>query len=164
MQNKYITNLINIQGILVKKIDSYKNNTIISIETKAKHHICPSCLEKTNKIHDYRNQKIQHINIGDNRLIIILKKRRYVCPHCEKRFYEEYSFIQKYFRKSNELYNKIINETKQQKSLKTIAIDNHVSIPTVNRYIAYNCFLNNKHQIYTFPTHIGIDEFKGNYL
>ena len=73
MQNKYITNLINIQGILVKKIDSYKNNTIISIETKAKHHICPSCLEKTNKIHDYRNQKIQHINIGDNRLIIILK-------------------------------------------------------------------------------------------
>ena len=95
-------------------------------------------------------------------MTIILKKRRYVCCHCKKRFYEEYSFIQKYFRKSNELYNKIIQEAKQQKSLKTIAIDNHISIPTVNRYITYNCFLNNKHKIYTFPAHIGIDEFKGN--
>ncbi|MEG2235498.1 MAG: ISL3 family transposase [Clostridia bacterium] len=41
-------------------------------------------------------------------------------------------------------------------------MDNSVSIPTVNRYIAYSIFLNNKKEIHRLPEMIGIDEFKGN--
>lgn len=162
MQNNCITNLLDIQGVKVKKVENNKNLEIF-IETKSKLHVCPSCNHFTKHVFDYRIQKIQHISIGQKPTFLFLRKRRYICNHCGKKFYENYDFIQKYFRKSNALYNNVINDLKMQKNFKTIAKDNHISAPTVVRFMNYEAFLNNyyNHTKY-LPQHIGIDEFKGN--
>lgn len=163
MQYKDCTiKLLGIQGFEVKKVEESEKKINISIETKAKLHSCPSCKSTTKKIHDYRKQKVQHIPINGITTYLILNKRRYVCKHCGKRFYEKYSFLQKCFRKSNAVFYKIVDDLKQLKNFKTIAKDNSVSAPTVVRYLTYQIYLTGKNVVSTLPKHIGIDEFKGN--
>ena len=153
--------MFGIQENLVKKVERGQNFINFFIETKPKLHICPSCNHYTNKVHDYRIQKIQHIKVGQIQSYIILNKRRYVCPHCNKRFYEHYDFVNKNFRKSNDVFNSVCHDLKQLKNFKTIADDNNITIPTVIRYMNYAIMLSNKHLV-SLPKHIGIDEFKGN--
>ena len=162
MQSNCITDLLNIQGVKVKEIKNNENLEIF-LYTNPKLHRCPSCNNYTNKVHDYRVQKIQHIPIGGKKTILYLNKRRYVCPYCNKRFYEDYEFVQRYFRKSNSLFDNVIDNLKQSKNFKTISEDNKISQPTVVRFMNYKIFMENKYsQIITLPKHIGIDEFKGN--
>lgn len=163
MQYKDCTiKLLGIQGVDIKKIEENEKSINISIETNPKIHCCPSCNHKTKNIHDYRKQKIQHLQINDVTTYLILNKRRYICKHCGHKFYEKYSFIQRYFRKSNSVFYKIINDLKQLKNFKTIARDNHVSPPTVVRYLTYQIYFTGKNVISSLPKNIGIDEFKGN--
>lgn len=162
MHKKDITTLLKIQGVKVKNIKYSDNNLNIYIETNKKSCTCPKCHQLTNKIHDYRTQSIKHLIIDKSPAFLVLKKRRYVCPNCNKRFYEDYSFIQRYFRNSNFVYNKVIRELKQLKNFKTVAEDNCLSTPTVVRYLNYEIALQNKTHITKLPKHIGIDEFKGN--
>ena len=161
MHKKDIIKLLKIQGVLVKKIEIFENSLELYIETNSKFHVCPSCKCRTKHTHDYRNQKIQHIFIGQLQSYIILRKRRYVCDCCGKKFYEKYDFVQKYFRKSNAVFESICSDLKQLKNLKTIANDNKVSIPTVTKYMHYAVALNHGYNI-SLPKRIGIDEFKGN--
>lgn len=161
MQKHNIINLLGIQGVLVKNIKEKENSLEISIKTKRKIQQCPSCKYLTNKIQDYRIQKIQHVTIGKKTTYLILNKRRYCCHHCGKKFYENYSFLQKYFRKSNTVFENVCEDLKSLKNFKTIAKDNNISIPTVVRYMHFNFYLSNKHD-FDLPERIGIDEFKGN--
>lgn len=161
MQKHNIINLFGIQEKLVKDLKRTKNSVFFYLETKAKEHICPSCGYKTKYVHDYRTQKIQHIQVGKCTSYLYLKKRRYVCPHCGKRFLEHYDFLQKYFRKSNEVFENVCEDLKSLKNFKTIAKDNNISTPTVIRYMHYNFLLSNKYNV-QLPQRIGIDEFKGN--
>lgn len=161
MQNNNIIKLLGIQGVLVKYIKESENCLEINIETKRKMQQCPSCKFFTNKVHDYRTQRIQHISIGKRLTFLNLNKRRYCCNHCGKKFYEDYSFIQKYFRKSNAVFENVCEDLKALKNFKTIAKDNNISIPTVVRYMHYNFYFSNKHN-FDLPERIGIDEFKGN--
>lgn len=104
MQKHNIIKLLEIQDVLVKNIKENENYLEFNIETKRKMQQCPSCNYLTNKIHDYRIQRIQHISIGKKLTFLNLNKRRYCCHHCGKKFYENYSFLQKYFRKSNSVF------------------------------------------------------------
>ena len=161
MQKHNIINLLGIEGVLVKNIKEKENSLEISIKTKRKIQQCPSCKYLTNKIQDYRIQKIQHVTIGKKTTYLILNKRRYCCHHCGKKFYENYSFLQKYFRKSNTVFENVCEDLKSLKNFKTIAKDNNISIPTVVRYMHFNFYLSNKHD-FDLPERIGVDEFKGN--
>lgn len=161
MQKYNIIKLLGIQGVCVKNIKESENCLEINIETKRKMQQCPSCKYMTNKVHDYRIQRIQHISVGKKLTFLNLNKRRYCCHHCGKKFYEDYSFIQKYFRKSNAVFENVCEDLKTLKNFKTIAKDNNISIPTVVRYMHYNFYFSNKHN-FDLPEKIGIDEFKGN--
>lgn len=161
MQKHNIIKLLGIQGVLVKNIKENNSYLEIDIETKRKMQQCPCCNYLTNKIHDYRIQRIQHISVGKRITFLNLNKRRYYCHHCGKKFYESYSFFQKYFRKSNDVFENVCEDLKRLKNFKTIAKDNNISIPTIGRYMHYNFYLSNKHN-FGLPEKIGIDEFKGN--
>ena len=156
MHKNNIINLLGIQEKLVKKIERDEKSINIYLESKPKLHICPSCHCYTKHVHDYRTQKIQHINIGQVVSYLHLRKRRYICHHCGKKFYEKYDFLQKYFRKSNQVFENVCNDLKKLKNFKTIAQDNHICIPTVIRYMHYDILLSGKHQV-KLPERIGID-------
>ena len=55
----YTQKLLNLQGVLVKKVTSVHSFTMIDIEMPVTPHACPHCGTRTSYIHDYRKQLIK---------------------------------------------------------------------------------------------------------
>lgn len=152
--------LLKIQGFSSKFLYSDEKNIHYHIKNDKSIQICPSCKFNTDKIHSYiKESKIKHIMIDNKQVILHINKRRYVCKHCGKVFIEQYSFIQKYFRITNDCINNIINSLSKKHSIKDIADTYNTSS---NQVIRLMRLLSIEHHITKLPTHIGIDEFRGN--
>ena len=120
--------------------------------------ICPKCGAKTTRIHDYCTQNIKTVNLVNKQTILVLKKRRYVCPNCGKRFYEHYDFIAKHHHIAKNVFTKIIDDLKELRTMKSIAKANNVSANTVQRALKFAGCIDYSE----LPEVLSIDEFKGN--
>lgn len=148
------------QGVILKK-DLYSKNLIeLWLEYPTKEHICPSCNSPTSRVHDYYTRSFNHIMVGKRTTKIYYKQRRYVCMHCGKRFAEMNSFIQKFFRHSNDVVNNVFDDLTSIKNLSQIGNDNNMSSQNVSRLM--NKFMPIFHNTTSLPEAIGIDEFRGN--
>ena len=54
-------NLIGLQDLIIKKIETYDKEIHIFGQLERKQNKCPCCGAETNKIHDYREQVIKDI-------------------------------------------------------------------------------------------------------
>ena len=102
MHNHCINKLLNIEDVIVKKIVHADHYVKIFLETKPTEHACPACGQYTKRIHDYRMQTIKDLPFQLKHCYLVLRKRRYVCS-CGKRFYENYSFLPRYFQRTSRL-------------------------------------------------------------
>ena len=157
MQNNFIRNLLDLKGIIVKKVRYKKNFVKIHIEMPVREQICPCCKAKTTKIKDYRIQVIKDIPIRFKTTYLSYRKRRYQCKNCGKTFYEQVSFLAKRGRKTTRVTEFIIERLTTKQSMKDIAKDANVSSTTVARLLE-PLAVSTKH----LPKVLCIDEFKGN--
>lgn len=160
MRNNNILNLLDLQEVLLKKQKFSKNSIHLWIECPVKKHICPSCNASTSRIHDYYMRSFNHIKIGKKTSKIHYNQRRYVCLHCGKKFAENNSFVQKFYRHSNEVVNNVFDDLTTIKNLAQIGQDNNMSSQNVSRIM--NKFMPIFYKTTTLPEAIGIDEFRGN--
>ena len=100
MQNDFIRNLLDLKGVMVKKVRYKKNFVKIHIEMPVREQTCPCCKSKTTKIKDYRTQIIKDLPIRFKTTLLSYRKRRYECKNCGKTFYEKVSFLPKRVRKT----------------------------------------------------------------
>ena len=154
--NNCINKLLNLKGVLVKKIVHKDKSVDIYLETIPKSHICPCCGNETKRIHDYRNQRIKDLPLQRKDTYLILRKRRYICS-CGKRFYEKYDFISRYKQRTTRLNFEIINELRDTVSMKLVARRSNISSYTVARLIDTINYETPK-----LDYAVAIDEFKGN--
>lgn len=134
-------------------------SVICSIEMPRKTHSCPSCQTETQKVHDYRTQNIRHTFIGRKPIILSLRKRRYVCPHCGKRFYETIPFLRRFQRSTNELQHEVfLALVEEVSSVSAVSKRYQISTPTAFRY--FDRF--HYPALTKLPSVLSIDEFKGN--
>ena len=112
---------------------------------------------KTNAIHDYRTQKIKDIPAFGKDVEIILRKRRYLCKHCEKRFPEENTFLPRYYRMTNRFVVFVLNKLTEERSFTSVAREVNLSVSTVIRI--FDLINYPKPDL---PVALSIDEFKGN--
>ena len=157
LYNHFTEKLIGLQGLKIANIENEEKTTIIHAEMERKEHNCICCGTATDTIHDYRKQKIKDISISGKEVIIVLKKRRYRCPHCNKRFYEDNTFLPKYYRMTSRLICYIIDKLRDERSFTSVAKEFNLSVSTVIRIF----------DIISYPkaelsTALSIDEFKGN--
>ena len=157
IQDNYITEFLDLKGIQVKKLERKEKGIFLHITTKAKTQNCPCCNNKTNKIHDYRTQTIKDVPYHHQMVYFVLKKRRYVCKHCNKRFYESYDFLARYLRRTTRATKGILYELFDVCTKKEIAKRYQVSTATVSRVLKMVSFEKAK-----LPKVLCIDEFKGN--
>lgn len=155
-----ITNLLDLQDVLLKKQKFSKYLVELWIECPIKKHFCPSCKASTSRVHDYYMRSFNHIKVGHKTTKIYYNQRRYVCLHCGKKFAEQNSFIQKFYRHSNAVVNSVFDELTDIKNLSQIAIDNNMSAQNVSRIMTK--FIPIFHNTTSLPEAIGIDEFRGN--
>ena len=155
--SNYIEKILDLQEVKVDKIENKEKITEIYVSKPRKQCNCPCCGKLTDKIHDYRYQKVKDLPSFGKDVILIVKKRRYRCL-CGKRFFESNEFLAKYQRRTIRTTAAIINELSDTKSYKEVAKKYKLSIATVIRIFGIISYPKPKE----LPEVIGIDEFKGN--
>lgn len=156
LMTDYTAKLLDLEDVIITKVENISNQFHISIELPRKDHVCPDCGAVTDRIHDYRTQVIKDIPMARN-TYLHLRKRRYRCGHCGKRFAERNTFVPRYYRVTSRLVAAVIDEFRKTDSAKGVASRFNLSAPTVMRYLApvnYRCR--------KLPEVLSIDEFKGN--
>lgn len=157
MRNDFIKNLLDLKGVIVKKVRYKKNFVKIHIELPVREQTCPHCKAKTTKIKDYRTQIIKDVPMRFKTTLLSYRKRRYQCKQCGKTFYEKAYFLPKRARKTTRVTEFIVDRLKTKQSMKDIAKDADVSVNTVSRLLP-PLAVSAKH----LPEVLCIDEFKGN--
>ena len=153
----YTKELTGLQGIIIENIERNDLTTTIHIKMARKLTKCPCCEELTDTIHDYRTQLVKDTPAFGNNVILSLKKRRYRCLHCNKRFIEDISFLPKYYRMTNRLTMYILDKLGEERSFSSVAHEVQLSVSTVIRVFDLVSYIAPK----SLPTVIAIDEFKG---
>lgn len=155
----YISILFNIKDAIITQITNEPNSPYVEIffTLKRSVHECPRCKKLTDIVHDYRSQIIKGPPIGDKFILYHYHKRRYRCPYCGKRFYENNSFVPRYHRMTSSLVSYILKELQSCQSMSSVARRCNVSTFTVARVFNFVSPLKPK-----LPEILSIDEFKGN--
>lgn len=146
-----------LQEVNIKDIKENENSIEIYVDLDVKKHKCPCCGRFTSKTHDYRIQKITDIPYRLKSIVLVYRKRRYVCPHCKKRFYEDNNFVPRYHQMTNRLSAYIIDRLRNTNSFTKISKEVRKSVSTVIRVFDMVTFKTPQ-----LPDVLSIDEFKGN--
>lgn len=150
--------LLGLKEVIVKNVRQLSDRTEIIIELPRKSHVCPCCGHQTNCVHDYRWQTVKDIPAFGKHSVLILRKRRYRCPSCGKRFFEKNSFLPRYYRITSRLAAYIISNLSDVRSFSSVAHEVSLSVSTIIR--VFDCINYGKPQ--QLPEVVSIDEFKGN--
>lgn len=157
MLNTYYTeNCLGLKDVILEKTEEINFTKHFYIHMEKRIHQCPNCGCQTSKVQDYRTQEVKDIPAFGLKTVLHLKKRRHVCPDCGKKFYEEVPFLPKYQRSTNRLWAYGVSLLSKAVSMKFIAEEIGISIPSVARMLdAVN------YSITTLPSVLSIDEFRG---
>ena len=151
------TKLLGLEDVIVKNVYEDTSGCHIEINLPRRKYRCPRCGTMTDRIHDYRTQKVKDLDAHGVRTYLHIRKRRYICPGCGKRFYEDNGFLPRYHRVTSRLVAKVIFDFGKLHSAKDIGQSNNVSPQTALRY-----FKLVKYSGPELPEVLSIDEFKGN--
>ena len=156
LNQDYTTKLLDLEDVIITDVQNITSEVHIFIELPRKEHICPCCGAATDKIHDYRTQIVKDMPFGRDTLLH-LRKRRYCCLQCGKRFFEKNPFLGRYCRVTKRLVASIIRSFEKMVSATEIASRYNVSSVTATRY-----FKKVNYKATELPEVLSIDEFKGN--
>ena len=82
-----ITKLLGLEDVIVKNVYEDTSGCHVEIDLPRRKHRCPRCGTMTDRIHDYRMQKVKDLDTHGVRTYLHVRKRRYFCPSCGKRFF-----------------------------------------------------------------------------
>lgn len=150
--------LLGLKEVIVKNVRQLPDRTEIIIELPRKPHLCPCCGRQTNHVHDYRWQPVKDLPAFDKHTVLILRKRRYRCLCCGKRFFEKNSFLPRYYRMTKRLIAGILARLTDVRSFTSVAREVDLSVSTVIR--VFDCVNYGKPK--RLPEAVSIDEFRGN--
>ncbi len=123
--------LLGLQGVNVKKVEDNEKSVLIYAELERKKQKCPCCGESTDKIHDYREQAVKDIPAFGKLIVFKLRKRKYRCDRCVKRFFEENHFLPRYHRMTNRLAAYVIDKLRDERSFTGVSREVDLSVSTV---------------------------------
>ena len=154
---KNITELLGLKDTIVKNVESSEKEIIVDIELPRKEHVCPRCQKLTDRIHDYRIPTVKDSVAFNQKVILLLRKRRYCCSFCGKRFFEDNSFLSKYSRSTQREIVSTIADFGDAVSATHIAKKHNISCTTaLRRFDMVDFGLPKLTEV------LSIDEFKGN--
>ena len=149
--------LLGLKEVIIKKEENNNGIYKATIELPRKAHRCPCCGQETDCVHDYRLQPVKDIPAFGTQVILLYRKRRYLCRACGKCFYENNTFLPHYHRMTNRLAAYVIDRLGETFSFTSIAKQVNLSVSTVIRIFDLVDYGKP-----TLGNVLGIDEFKGN--
>lgn len=155
LNQDYTSKLLNLEDVIVTNVENISGEVHIYLEMPRREHTCPACGAVTERVHDYRMQTIKDVPLARNSYLH-LRKRRYRCS-CGKRFFEENTFLPRYYRVTSRLVTEVIHAFEKLQPAREIGSRFNVSAATAARY--FRC-INFKPK--ELPEVVSLDEFKGN--
>lgn len=155
MQINYTRFRPNIKGVKVKKSYILENTYHVEAERLDKR---PTCCKRKMNIKDYRTVHIKDTNYGTKKVILHIKKQRYICPCCKRKETSKLDFVEVRHSISKNIQAETVQHLKKIKSFKQIGEDLGVSLSTMIRYFEKLEIP----EINKSTETIHIDEFKGN--
>jgi transposase len=149
-----------LEEVIIKKMNTVDDKLCFHVEMPIKEHTCPECGVVTQKVHDYRIQKLKHLKVFERHTLIFYRKRRYACT-CGKKFAEYNTFIERYQRLSNEFNQAIKIRSIKGKTFKETAEVYGISASTVVRRFDELAESIINEETKELPKVIAIDEYKG---
>lgn len=149
-----------LEDVMVTKMEQVEDRVALHVELEVRPHVCPRCQEKTQRVHDYRIQKIKHLKWFERLTSIFYKKRRYACGACGKKFPEHNSFVARYQRFSKEWNQAVHVRSVKAKTFKEVAGHYGASSSTIVRRFDVLALQEIK-EPGKLPRVIAIDEYKG---
>ncbi|PLR90795.1 ISL3 family transposase [Bacillus sp. T33-2] len=154
----FIINIPGLEEATVTRVEERHNVVCLFVEMERKVHRCPSCDQRTRRVHDYRMQKIDHLKWFERKTQIFYKRRRYAC-RCGKRFSEKNRIVERYQRTSVEWNQAISIRAIKGKTFKeTAEIYGTSSTTIVRRFDRMAAEIRPVEQL---PSVIAVDEHKG---
>lgn len=150
------TTLLGIENVNIDRVEETMESINVHLSTKVNSQCCPACKNETRSVHDYRIQKVKDICFRGKTCFLYLKKRRYVCQFCRKRFYEKYDFIERYSHHSKRLIHSFLTKVKDM-NFKLAAKETGIAHTTGFKWFDRCCQYENK----GLPVVLAIDEFCG---
>lgn len=74
-QNDYITELLDLEDFVIDKIEKDEDNVLLYLSMKVRTQTCPCCSHLTERVHDYRLQKVKDIPIQGKNTMWYYRKR-----------------------------------------------------------------------------------------
>lgn len=153
-----IAKLFGVQGLLFTNLEATETEVTFYMEMERKEQLCPNCGVLTSCVHDYRTQKVKEVSVLGKNTTLVLRKRRYRCKDCGKRFMEQNEMLTKYSRMTNRLTKYICDWLENEYSFTSVAKEVDTSVNTVIRIFDKNSV----HPPADIQDVVAIDEFKGN--
>ncbi|MEG0775799.1 ISL3 family transposase [Clostridium sp.] len=165
--NNEILILLNIKNKDLKVVEikeeeiKKKKVTVVVVESTKKKVRCPECNNYTSSVHDRLNPiRCKYLDTGGVQCILNIKKRRFICHKCNKKFTEKLLINEAGKTLSNSLRIKIRKELLEYNlSIKYIAKINNVSDNTVRNELL-DAMKSYPESIKLLPMVISFDEFK----
>lgn len=159
LHDNYTQSIPFFKGVITKYFEEDESTGSYKafIEMPVNEHRCPHCGNSTTYIKDYRLQTVRDLVVLGKPLIVTIRKRRYVCQHCNATFTEENPYIKRYCHFPKRLYIESLTESFRLQSFTSVAKRLGVSVTSIIRWFDK---LNCPHL--KLPECIAIDEFRGN--
>ena len=92
---KCISKMLNLQGVLIGKIDVTEDEKQIIVPCRSARRAaaCPACGASSKKVHQAKERKIKHGMLNFRQIILRLAVRRFKCRRCQKVFTESFPGI-----------------------------------------------------------------------
>ena len=155
--NNFISKLLDIQDISEYFVENVGEEKHIHLKHIRKKCPCPVCGRLTDKIHDYREQKVKDLSINGKKTYLYIRKRRYRCENCGKRFYEKTPYLARYARMTNRMGVEILECLEDTVSYTHVAKEYGIS--TTNVIHRFDIISHGKPEL---PPILAMDEFRGN--
>ena len=97
LHDNYTQSIPFFKGVITKYFEEDESTGSYKafIEMPVNEHRCPHCGNSTTYIKDYRLQTVRDLVVLGKPLIVTIRKRRYVCKHCNATFTEENPYIKR---------------------------------------------------------------------
>ncbi|WP_228409567.1 ISL3 family transposase [Radiobacillus deserti] len=156
----FTMNIPGLKECIITNMEDRDGTVQIYVEMERIPHCCPVCETKTDRVHDYRYQKIKHLKWFERMTLLWYKRRRYACPSCGKRFSEKSPIVERYQRASIEWNQAVSIKSIKGKTFKEVGETFGASASTIVRRFDKLAEEQIK-KVETLPSVIAIDEYKG---
>jgi transposase len=120
--------------------------------------ICPKCAQKCFAAYDHRIVAIKDSPLRNANVLIIVRKRRFKCPRCEKVFTEPLQGVRKGARTTERFRKELSVAAMKYASLSDVQTDFACSTSTIYKVFYQHLARLKRQWSYPLPKVIGIDE------